>query len=135
MYQHGLGAPFLAKRPTERQHRIHTLVEELGSFAEAPEDVFQSLHYPNTFLGCSFEEFSRFMLSTLEGEQASKQKANRTLWSTIIKAGGGRREKRELDAGRAWYTSRWKLLMERLENDGSRVWAAKTRAAMIVWCG
>lgn len=133
LYQHGLGAAFLAKRATEIQHRRYAILKVSGAFGEAPENVLQSLHYPDFLLESSFGDLLRFMLSTSEGDEALKEEAKRALSNHVINSSDERRDERERSAGRARYTSRRRLLMEHLENDGDRVWAARTRAALSVW--
>lgn len=75
------------------------------------------------------------MLSTTESKEALKKGANRTLWFLIIGAVDKMRDKMERDAGRAWFASRRKPLMKQFEDNGVRVWAARTRAALEVWLG
>lgn len=71
--------------------------------------------YPAAELSGSF---LRLMHFAFEGEKSLKEKMTRTAWSPIINTGDERRDKREKVVGRAQHTSRRKLRIEPLENDG-----------------
>lgn len=64
-----------------------------------------------------------------------KEEANRTPRNRIVSGSDEKHDKRKRDSGRVRYSSRRKLLIEHPENEGSRVWAASTRAAMNVRLG
>lgn len=59
-----------------------------------------------------------------------KKKWNRTSQNSIINADDERRENKERNVKNARYTSRRKLPMHHLENDGDQMWSARNRAAM-----
>lgn len=58
------------------------------------------------------------MHSALESEKVLKEVAIRTLWDRIVNVGDKWRGKKKRDAERARYTSRRRLLVEHLENNG-----------------
>lgn len=76
------------------------------------------------------------MRSTSRSEGELKENANQTLSNPIIiNANDERHDKGERDAKRAWYTLQRKLPLWPSENDGDRVWPARTQAATDVWLG
>lgn len=116
----------------EVQHREYTILEGLGSFGDALRFVIQSPDHTNTLGEDSLGDFLRLMTSVFEGKKTLKDEANQVLWRPVIIVRNERREKRERYAGRARYTSRRKLLMKHLPNNGEPVWAPSTDPAMYV---
>lgn len=54
MHHKTWGAAFFAGRAAEVEHRGHAMLEELRTFAEAPENVLHSLDFPETLLQSCF---------------------------------------------------------------------------------
>lgn len=48
IYQHGLGAAFWVERAAEADRRDHAVLTGSGTSAQAPGDILESLHYPDT---------------------------------------------------------------------------------------
>lgn len=92
--------------------------------------VSQSLDYPDTLPKSFFGNCLRYALSKFESEDALKNGPSRTLWNPIMNGNNERPDKKKQYAGRAQYVLRRKLHMEQVENDGSRVWVARTQAIM-----
>lgn len=113
-YRDGWGAEFFAKRAAEVDHGGQAILKGFEISAEASRKVLRLLEYRNISRESSFRDDSRLMHSTFEGEEASKEEMNQTLWSQIIIEGDERRDKRESDAENVQYTLRHKLLLEHL---------------------
>lgn len=68
MCQDEFSAAFLAKRAAETAHWAYAILTGLGTIAQAPEDIVQSLSYPDSRPQQSFGEFPDGMRSTFQRE-------------------------------------------------------------------
>lgn len=79
VYQQRLGLAFFVERVAGTAHRGHVTVTEFSTFARASGDILQSPDYPYTLRQRSLGEFLEFLSLTLQGEDESLAKVNRTL--------------------------------------------------------
>lgn len=134
-YEQGLGAAFFAERAAKIAHWRCANLPGIGNFAQASGDVRQSFDYPEGLSQKLLGNFLQFKHSAFPREHELQGESNRALWSCIISLGGEQHDKSDRDAGRALYAPTQNLVMENLESDGSRMWAAQTGAALHFWPG
>lgn len=82
-----------------------------GTFAQAPEDIRQSVDYPDNLSQHPFEEFLEFMRPTFQKEDELRAEESRTFWNLIIHAGDEQRDRCSQKVERARYDSMRELVV------------------------
>lgn len=72
----------------------YAILTETGTSAEAPENVLQSLSYPDTLPQQPSGESLGFMRSTFEKKMEVPAEENRAVWNFIIDAGDVQRDRK-----------------------------------------
>lgn len=75
------------------------------------------------------------MNSAFSGEGKQHAEEIQVMWNPLIDTRDWQREKSDQDDGSARFASTRELMMPNLKISESRLWAARTRAAMGVWLG
>ena len=138
-YRSGYGAAYFTEHRQNVLLKGYTILEGFADFSSVPDSVLSTIDPSGVFKkdqehrNGRVQELFEFFMSTFPGEERLKNEENRKHWNPIVNSGDLSKDTRFQDRGIARYSSTRMLLMDEIEDDESKVWAAVSRASLDVW--
>lgn len=128
-----LGLFFLSATIAKLKHCSFAFLHGWADASTLPKELFTHLKAPSIFPTEALHELSCFAQSFFFCEEAICGERERTFWNPIVNADVVTADKRNIDEGIAWYTSKTRLLQDHLKENCACVWVAKRRELVNVW--
>ena len=141
IYPYALGRGYFIRHREILLQKGYTVMKGFADFSSVPDNLLSVIDGEKAFKhdgehkNGNVRELFKFFMDYFPGEEKLRKEENRTHWNPIVNTADLEKDARGRDSGKARYSSTRKLLMDEVEQDANKVWAAVSRASLDVWIG